>query len=207
MKSNRNAGSEAVPWQRADAAGLGRFLLQTAASHPDRSSLVVVCIGTDRSTGDSFGPWIGTMLQERGWANVIGTLGQPCDADHYEAAVAGILPGHTVIAIDACLGKPGGVGGFLVAEGPLYPAQATGKRLPPIGHYSIAGVVAPYSARSYWSLQRASLREIITMAGQAADALCMAWPEHGQDSLDQIDSAGSMEASPLTPLLRFMMKD
>ncbi|UVI31647.1 spore protease YyaC [Paenibacillus spongiae] len=201
-KPRRHSDGGAVSWQRADADGLRSFLLQAADSHPDRSSLTVVCIGTDRSTGDSFGPWIGTMLRERGWTNVIGTLSSPCDADRYERAVAGIHPEQTVIAIDACLGKPDSVGGFLVKEGQLQPAQATDKRLSPIGHYSIAGVVAPFGARSYWSLQRASLYEIIAMAGQAADALCLAWPDRKRAASDD-----SRDAAPLMPLLRFMMKD
>ncbi|MBW7458802.1 DUF1256 domain-containing protein, partial [Paenibacillus sepulcri] len=83
--------------------------------------MVFVCIGTDRSTGDSFGPWVGTMLSEQGWPFVIGTLENPCDANHYEAAVAGIPSHRTVVAIDACLGTMDPRCHYLIARGPLLP--------------------------------------------------------------------------------------
>lgn len=38
------------------------------------AEITFVCIGTDRSTGDALGPLTGSLLQESGMENVIGTL-------------------------------------------------------------------------------------------------------------------------------------
>jgi hypothetical protein len=39
-----------------------------------------ICIGTDRSSGDSLGPFVGTYLNEMGYKNVYGTLDEPVHA-------------------------------------------------------------------------------------------------------------------------------
>ncbi|MBW7476768.1 spore protease YyaC [Paenibacillus oenotherae] len=158
-----------------DSGGLHRFFADIAAAVPRIEELAFVCIGTDCSTGDSFGPWIGTLLRERGVPHVIGTLHSPCDADRYEEAIASIPDTLTIVAIDASLGHRDRCGLYLIDEGPLYPARATGRRLPPIGHYSVAGVVGPLNVKPYWSLQRASIYKVVGMARAVADAACAAW--------------------------------
>lgn len=144
----------------------------------DRSGIVFICIGSDRSTGDSFGPLVGTMLQEYGWPNVIGSLEKPCDAHAVEHTVRTVHKDAVVIAIDACLGKPSSVGRFIVTEGPLQPGKAIGRRLPAIGQYSIAGVVNANGPKAYWMLQTTSLFQVIQMAREAADAIHSAWSKH-----------------------------
>lgn len=86
---------------------LNDFLASIAHQHPKRSQIAFLCIGTDRSTGDSFGPLVGTLLKEQGWQNVSGTMRQPCDAHNVGRAIHEIeLHSDTVIiAIDACLGS------------------------------------------------------------------------------------------------------
>ncbi|MFC5652833.1 spore protease YyaC [Paenibacillus solisilvae] len=165
--------------EKCSIQGVRRFFNEIALKHPDRSQIVFVCIGTDRSTGDSFGPWIGTMLREQGWLNVIGTLQSPCDSTRYEAEVWDIPSSLTVVAIDACLGKIDEEDCYLVSGGPLYPARAVGKRLPPIGDFSLEGIVGPLSAKPYWSLQSASLYEVMGMSRAVADAAHAAWPAFG----------------------------
>lgn len=154
---------------------LEQFLKSVAIMHSNRSRIVFICIGSDRSTGDSFGPLVGTMLQERGWPNVIGTLEMPCDAHAVEHAVQAINGDSIVIAIDACLGKPTSVGRFIVTEGPLQPGKAIGRRLPAIGRYSIAGVVNANGPKAYWMLQTTSLYLVMQMAKEAANAIDSAW--------------------------------
>ncbi|MGO4375979.1 DUF1256 domain-containing protein, partial [Paenibacillus sp. MCAF20] len=91
------------------------FFQSIAKHQPDRNRIVFICIGTDRSTGDAFGPLVGTLLQERGWPRVIGTLAEPCDAHSVLQAQASIEEGDTVIAVDACLGHPKSIGSFIAA--------------------------------------------------------------------------------------------
>ncbi|QYR20573.1 spore protease YyaC [Paenibacillus sp. sptzw28] len=165
-----------LPRERVDGGGLADFFAKVAALYPSRTQLIFVCIGTDRSTGDSFGPWVGTMLREQGWTHIIGTLDTPCDADLYESVVSGIPESQIVIAIDACLGRTDTSCRYLIADGPLFPGRATGRNLSPVGHYSVAGIVGPLSVKPYWSLQRASLYEVMGMARTVAGAINAAWP-------------------------------
>lgn len=164
-----------------DASGLTEFLAVIARMEPDREHILFICIGTDRSTGDAFGPLLGSLLKEQGWKHVIGTLEEPCDAYAVEAAVreASALQDSsrlTIIAVDACLGKPQSVGGFIAREGSLQPGAATGgRRLPAVGDYSIAGVVNQNGVKAYGMLQTTSLHLVMSMAKQAAAAVREAW--------------------------------
>jgi putative sporulation protein YyaC len=154
---------------------LQAFLTQIAAKHPERSQIVFVCIGTDRSTGDSFGPLVGSRLEELGWPHVFGTLKRPCDADRFAEALQQSAGHAVVIAVDACLGKPQSVGSYVTAAGPLIPGQATGARLTAVGDYSIAGVVNASSHKPYMTLQTTSLYTVMQMAETVAEQIDQAW--------------------------------
>ncbi len=158
-----------------DASGLGSFFGKLAAAYPGRETLAMLCIGTDRSTGDAYGPLLGTALADQGWPLVIGTMEAPCDANRLQAAIAAIPADAVVIAFDACLGKEDDIGQFSIAEGPLTPAAATGGLHGPVGHYSIAAVVGRRSIKPLWELQSASLRQVMAMAGATAQAIQEAW--------------------------------
>lgn len=153
------------------------FINDIAAKHPDRSRIAFLCIGSDRSTGDSFGPIVGTLLQQNGWERVLGTLQHPCDAYAVEGALKQLEEADTVIAIDACLGKPKSVGQYIMKEGPLQPGAATGRRLPAVGHYSIAAIVNMNGPKAYSMLQTTSLYQVIEMAKRTARAIDAAWPK------------------------------
>ncbi|OUM95319.1 MAG: spore protease YyaC [Thermobacillus sp. ZCTH02-B1] len=158
-----------------DEAGLAKFLAEIAAEQPDPDRIVMLCIGTDRSTGDAFGPLLGTRLLRDGWPHVYGTLRDPCDAERLPDVLKALPAGKTVIAFDACLGSPANVGRFSVARGPLVPAEAVGRRLPAAGHFSAAAVVAARTAKPYHALMTAPLSLVVDMAECAADAAAAAW--------------------------------
>ncbi|WP_240546626.1 spore protease YyaC [Paenibacillus artemisiicola] len=176
-KARRARLDDPVPRERVGIEGAAALLRRAAAAEPDRGRVAFLCIGTDRSTGDAFGPLVGTLLAEAGWAHVVGTLEHPCDADMYDAMRAAIPEGMLTIAIDACLGIKEEEPGYVVGEGPLFPGHAVGKRLAPAGHYSIAGIVGPKSPKPYWTIQHASLREVLELARALADAVQAAWGE------------------------------
>ncbi|WP_340371938.1 DUF1256 domain-containing protein [Peribacillus sp. FSL E2-0218] len=65
-------GEAEVPEMSSRIAGINQ-------SHPQE--MVFLCIGSDRSTGDSFGPLVGTMLKEKQVPyHVFGTLSEPVHA-------------------------------------------------------------------------------------------------------------------------------
>ncbi|WP_194544582.1 spore protease YyaC [Paenibacillus sp. JZ16] len=138
-------------------------------------SIVFLCIGTDRSTGDALGPLTGSRLSEYGVPHVIGTLPEPCDAFNLEARLQGIPEDKSIIAIDACLGQSSSVGYFFTCEGPLTPAQSVGGRLPAVGDYSVAAVVNVHGPKPYWTLQVTSLYQVMGMAEQIAKQAAIAF--------------------------------
>ncbi|MFD0673984.1 spore protease YyaC [Cohnella sp. GCM10027633] len=161
--------------KRVDAAGVADFIRRICRDR-GLDELTFVCIGTDRSTGDSLGPLVGTMLEERGFPRVIGTMREPCDADRLPLLAERLSADNndgtrTIIAIDACLGRPESVGAYLVSEGPLVPAQSVGRGFPPIGAYSIAAIVNRTGPKPYWTLQTTSLYKVMGMAQEIADLL------------------------------------
>lgn len=174
--------------EQLTSSELENFFSAIANKYMNRSGIVFVCIGSDRSTGDSLGPLVGTMLKERGWPNVIGTLDKPCDAHAVQQAAQSLHKDDVVIAIDACLGKPTSIGRFILHEGPLEPGKAIGRRLPAIGHYSIAGVVNANGPKAYWMLQTTSLYQVMRMASEIACAVDSAWGQHS-DSLSYVNQA------------------
>lgn len=94
--------------------------------------VVFVCIGTDRSTGDSLGPLIGTLLDEKEITpfHVYGTLEDPIHAVNLEEKIQEIKGQHLdpiIIGIDACLGRLKSVGVIQIGEGPVKPGAGVKK--------------------------------------------------------------------------------
>ena len=123
---------------------LSTYFLQHIPFH--EKDIVFLFIGTDRSTGDAFGPLTGSHLSESTIFphKIICTLEKPLHALNLEETIQQVNNEHPdayIVAIDACLGKVSSIGQFLIQQEPLYPGQAVGKKLPPVGHLSIKGVV------------------------------------------------------------------
>ncbi|MEC5425069.1 spore protease YyaC [Virgibacillus sp. C22-A2] len=137
---------------------------------------VVVCIGTDRSTGDALGPLIGTYFSEMKprHMHVYGTLHQPVHATNLGNYMKAITKTHRnpyIIAIDACLGKNNSVGHLITGTGPLKPGAALNKPLPPVGDIYITGVVNISGFMEYSVLQNTRLSVVVDMAKKTAELL------------------------------------
>ncbi|WP_246320292.1 spore protease YyaC [Paenibacillus qinlingensis] len=164
-------------WKKVDGEQLGQILQSIAMSKGlEPSRLAFVCIGTDRSTGDSLGPIVGSKLAELGYPHVIGTLAEPCDATNLAIRLQEIPPDVVVIAIDACLGRKLSVGLYQLSNQPLAPGKSVGKVLPPIGHYTIAAIVNVDGPRQYNVLQTTSLYHVMRMAEEVTRAIVYAIP-------------------------------
>lgn len=140
-----------------------------------------LCIGTDRSSGDAFGPLTGTLLAEAGFPHVIGTLEQPCDAHSWEEQMAELQRSclaaeRIVVALDACLGTPLTTGLFVVRAGPLKAGRSVKLELPPVGSYSIAAIVNENRANPYTVLQTTPLGRVLGMARQVTEAAWQVFP-------------------------------
>ncbi len=106
---------------------------------------IVLCIGSDRVTGDCLGPIVGQMLVERkANAFVYGTLDRPVTALNLKDAIAHINGAHIgkkVLAIDSSVGRLSDVGKIRIAFGSIAPGSADGKKLPKVGDVSITATV------------------------------------------------------------------
>jgi putative sporulation protein YyaC len=140
--------------------------------------IVFVCIGTDRSTGDSLGPLIGTLLEERRIEpfHVFGTLEDPIHAVNMEEKMAEIHEKYFnpyIIGIDACLGKMKSVGSIHLGEGPLKPGAGVNKELPNIGELHITGIVNVSGFMEFFVLQNTRLNLVMKMAKSITEAISM----------------------------------
>ena len=69
--------------------------------------LVLICIGSDRATGDCLGPLVGQSLMDFPVYSVYGTLQFPVHAKNLDKTMELIYKFHKnpfIIAIDSCLG-------------------------------------------------------------------------------------------------------
>ena len=110
------------------------------------SEIIFLCIGTDRVTGDCLGPYIGAQLSSHAFpmVHVYGTLSAPVHALNLTDTMQEIQkrhPGSLIIAIDSSLGQKKHLGYVTISNGALYPGAAVHKKLSPVGHIHITGIV------------------------------------------------------------------
>lgn len=141
--------------------------------------VVFVCIGTDRSTGDSLGPLVGTLLEEKRLKtfHVYGTLENPIHAVNLVERLEEIKANHfnpIIIAIDACLGRLKSVGYIQLAEGPVKPGAGVNKELPSVGDFHITGIVNVSGFMEFFVLQNTRLNLVLKMAKVIANGIYQA---------------------------------
>lgn len=137
---------------------------------PRDKEILFACIGTDRSTGDSLGPLVGTALSKLG-LTVIGTLHEPLHALNIHENIERVkveYPNHFIVAIDACLSKSERIGLVTIKSGPLKPGAAVNKDLPLIGDVSIKGIVNVSGYMEHQVLQSTRLSMVMDMAEEIA---------------------------------------
>lgn len=140
------------------------------------SDVVILCIGTDRSTGDCLGPLVGHKLKLIRYEKVFvyGTLDSPVHAKNLSDVIEDINKKHErpfVIAIDACLGKPERIGWIRMGKGPLKPGAGVNKCLPEVGHIYIIGVVNMSGFMEYLILQNTRLNLVMRMADTISNGI------------------------------------
>lgn len=141
--------------------------------------IVILCVGTDRSTGDCLGPLVGdklTKLRTLNSANVLGTLSCPVHAKNIEETTNKIYADFNnpfIIAIDASLGKNENVGKINLYDGPIFPGSGVNKNLKPVGDISITGIVNISGFMEYIILQNTRLSLVMQMADIISMALYM----------------------------------
>ncbi len=136
---------------------------------------VVLCIGSDRSTGDSLGPLVGSLLSRVHLPRTIvwGTLADPVHALNLNTFRSKLekITTPLVIAVDASLGKVGNIGNIEVGAGPLYPGAGVNKSLPPVGDIHLSGIVNLGGFMEQMVLQSTRLHHVIEISEVIARAI------------------------------------
>lgn len=138
---------------------------------------VLLCIGTDRSTGDCLGPLVGSKVQAmvQDYLHIYGTLDEPVHASNLREKLDQIysrFENPYIIAVDACLGSLESVGHINIGDGSLQPGAGVNKDLPAVGDVHITGVVNVGGFLEYLVLQNTRLNVVMKMADLIAGGLC-----------------------------------
>ncbi len=136
--------------------------------HPWKE-IVLLCIGSDRITGDSLGPFIGYQLERFHWesVHVYGTLQAPIHALNLENSIEELKKRHPsalFIAVDASLGSKKHIGFITVGTGPIYPGAGVHKDLLPVGDIFITGILNEAGCFEHLLLQTTRLSFVVEMA-------------------------------------------
>ncbi|AAO34757.1 spore protease YyaC [Clostridium tetani] len=131
--------------------------------------IILLCIGSDRSTGDSLGPLVGHNLKflSRNNFHVFGNLEMPVHAKNLHQILKYInkkFDDPYIIAVDACLGHIQNIGKVFVEDKPLKPGSAVNKDLPPVGNLSITGIVNISGTLEFMVLQNTRLFTVMQLA-------------------------------------------
>jgi len=165
------------------AAAFTAALLPFLRRRKKEQPLALLCIGTDRATGDCLGPITGHLLTAQSLpagVRIYGTLAKPVHGKNLAAAIRdiyGCRPEPLVVAVDACLGQPDHVGYLSMGEGALNPGAGLKKNLPSVGDFFITGVVNLCGAMNYTMLANTRLHLVMRMAEVISQGIARALGE------------------------------
>jgi len=138
--------------------------------------IVILCIGSDRSTGDSLGPIVGYNLKNAFLPGffIYGDLDNPVHATNlctYMKHINRIFVNPYIIALDASLGVDEHIGYITLGTGPLKPGLGVKKKLPAVGNIHITGIVNSSRNMDFTTLQTTRLNIIFQIANTITMAL------------------------------------
>ena len=151
-------------------------------SNPPFSDYIFLCIGSDRVTGDAFGPLVGDKLQKmfKNYYNniiVIGSLENPISATNLQKEIEKIYRDYKnpcIIAIDSALSSKEQIGKLIVTDTKLNAGKGLNKKVIPIGDIGIKAVVAKdykFAKYNFSSLANTSLNLVMKLANTTADGI------------------------------------
>ena len=138
------------------------------------SKLIFLCIGTDRITGDSFGPLVGYKLkrlfENENNIEVVGTLDNIINMQNVLGIMDNIISTYEdpfLIAIDAALSNKRDIGKIIVSKDKINIGSSFRRRKIYVGDISIKGIVSKDLKNPKYNfkmLQNTSLSLIMNMA-------------------------------------------
>ena len=165
-------------FETAQLAARLYMMIREELDKSGKDKVLLLCIGTDRSTGDSLGPLIGYQLKDRELKHirVLGTLNRPVHAMNLEdtlSIVEQYYQDHLVIAVDASVGMHDHIGCITVGRGSLKPGLGVSKELRSVGDLFITGVVSSCGDYDPVMLQSIRLSVVMRMAECISESVCI----------------------------------
>lgn len=146
------------------------------------SSLVFLCIGTDRITGDCFGPIVGDKLKRKSdkinlKLNIYGTLEEPISSSNLSLKLNEInlkYKNPTIIAIDSALSTEDNIGKVVVCNNFLETSKGIKKKGTKLGDISIMAVIGKKEKTIYKNmdvLQNTPLNIVMNLANTVSEGI------------------------------------
>ncbi len=146
------------------------------------SDYIFLCVGSDKVTGDAFGPLVGEKLSTllKNFYNniyVFGTLENTICGTNLEKKLQHIYNNYKnpcIIAIDSALSNKDDIGKIVVTNSKMNLGKGLGKKPILAGNISIKGIVAKdYKIPKYnfSSLQNTSLNLVMKLANTTAEGI------------------------------------
>lgn len=156
-------------------------ILRPKVQNLEFSKLIFLCIGTDRITGDSFGPLVGYKLKNLFYGEknieVIGDLENVINASNIMQIINNINNKYEtpfLIAIDAAVSNKTDIGRIIVSNTKMNVGGSLNKNIY-VGDISIKGIVSKDLKNRRYNfrlLQNVPLNIIMNMADSVAQGIC-----------------------------------
>lgn len=173
LRNNTLDIKKSISYFKPGKHGAGRSFSQQLLFHfkelnASSRDIVIICIGSDKATGDCLGPLVGDKLtRERIPYYVYGTLDTPVHAGNLPETLDIIHRTHInpfIIAIDASLGTSRHVGYVTLGKGSLKPGIGVNKELPNVGDLYITGIVNVSGMINHMLIQTTRLHLVMQLA-------------------------------------------
>lgn len=146
------------------------------------SDYIFLCVGSDKVTGDAFGPLVGDKLQKlfKDYYHniqVVGSLENPVCASNVNKEIQEIYQKYKnpcMIAVDSALATKEQIGKIMVSDHAMRLRAGIDKKMQLVGDISIKGVVAKdykFSKYNFAELQSTSLNLVMKLANTTADGI------------------------------------
>lgn len=137
---------------------------------------IILCVGSDKISGDCVGPLVGDMLTNRFGVRcfVYGVSGRSVNGKNlseYIDFISKVHPDSPIIAVDACVSNCLAVGTVKVIDGGISPRRAVTNTTKTVGDLGILGVVGKPSTDTLSTLMSVSIDNVIKISFKIAFAL------------------------------------
>lgn len=138
---------------------------------------VIVCIGSDRISGDSLGPITGSMLKKKLFLPQIFILGNlektvtAKEVNYLNHFLRETFPHRLILCVDSAVGSFSDVGAIKISDAPISPGSGINKKLAKVGDVSIQGVVAEKGLLNAASLSEVRMNMVYKMSDIISDSI------------------------------------